>query len=87
MGWLRQLLGRKGEPAAPAPSPTLHATTSPEPAFGQRRPLVGKSGQVIGFELRLPRALERRVQALNGAGAAPAQVANFVALLAAAREA
>jgi c-di-GMP-related signal transduction protein len=53
--------------------------------FGQRRPLIDKTGQVAAFELRLPLALERRVEALDKSGAVAAQVANFLALLAATR--
>jgi EAL and modified HD-GYP domain-containing signal transduction protein len=100
MGWLRRWLGREdgtgqaadaspppaaGKPAAGPAAADGGAAAPPPVAFGQRRTLVGRSGQVGGFELVLPAALERRVQALDRAGDLPPQVANFLALLAAAR--
>ena len=83
-GWLLRLVG----PAAPvvAPPPPVVDKT-PEPAvdvsagFGQRRPLVDRSGHVAGFELRLPAATERRLAVRVDEVSAAAQ---YTALLAAA---
>lgn len=64
--------GRATRPPAPnpfpltAPPPTA-AAPSPEVAaihrFGVRRPLVGRGGEMAGFEFRLARNLEQRLQA------------------------
>ncbi len=72
--WLLRLVGwheASGPPArAPLPTPqsTDAASTGPADAaahagFGQRRPLVGRTGRVAGFEWRLPAALEQRLAA------------------------
>ncbi|MDE2504760.1 MAG: HDOD domain-containing protein [Burkholderiales bacterium] len=53
----------------------------PAPAFGQRKPLVGRSGRVEAFELRLPGLIEQR---LAEASAGAAGAAHYAALLAAA---
>lgn len=100
MGWLRRWLGREdgrgraadarppaiaGKPAAGPAAADETAAAPPPVTFGQRRALVDRSGQVAAFELVLPLALERRVQAQDRAGELSPQVANFLALLAAAR--
>ncbi len=64
--------------ALPAPAPNA------APSFGVRRPLVGSKGQVAGFELLLPRALEQRLAQRADAAAAHARAANQALLLAAA---
>ncbi len=63
---------------APAPNPFPLSTPAPAPAapasgaapqvaaihrFGVRRPLVGRNGEMAGFEFRLARNLEQRLQA------------------------
>ena len=72
-----------------SPSATGQAAAGPDGSlvtvFGQRRPLVDATGQVAGFELRLPAALERRADQLQRDGAMAALVANHLALLVAAR--
>ncbi len=65
-------------PAAPAPP------APPAASFGLRRPLVGSKGNVAGFELTLPPALEQRLALRTGAAAAVARAANQALLLAAA---
>jgi EAL and modified HD-GYP domain-containing signal transduction protein len=88
LGWLTRLIGGPAPAAAPAASPLPVAQARPaaasavQPSFGQRRPLVGRSGEVAGFELRLPGALEQR---LAGRDDEPATAAHFAALLAATR--
>ena len=98
-GWLKALFGsaptrstrstpaasaaKPAAPAAPAASPAPVAATEPIHAFGQRRPLVGPGGGVVGFEWRLPVALEERLLARG----IDALAAHFAALLAAAGEA
>ena len=71
-GWLSKLLGLKTEVAdasRPAPTPpetpaTAAAPTATAPVhhFGVRRPLVGRNGEMAGFEFRLARNLEQRLQ-------------------------
>ena len=71
-GWLSKLLGSKTTVASeplPAPSPAappVAAVTPTEPApvhrYGVRRPLVGRGGEMAGFEFRLARNLEQRLQ-------------------------
>ncbi len=56
-------------------------TAEPPPNFGLRRPLVGRSGRVAGFEMLLSPAAQRR---LADKGDTPAAVAHHVALLSAA---
>lgn len=97
IAWLSRLFGGAGAPAtasAPGPVPLARAPAAvttpsapPAPAeapasFGQRRPLVGRSGAVGGFELRLPKALEQRLAAAEGTVA----TAHHLALLASARQ-
>jgi EAL and modified HD-GYP domain-containing signal transduction protein len=92
IAWLSRLLG-----GASAPKPATASDTAPgartlasapaalasAPAnFGQRRPLVGRSGAVGGFELRLPQALEHRLEATGGVAA----TAHHLALLASAHQ-
>lgn len=86
--WLKGWLGLghtapaapKAAPAAPAAAP---AAPVPEAVqqFGLRRPLVGRTGRVAGFELQLPAAAQRRIQTQ---GAAAASAAHHAALLVAA---
>ncbi|MBP6765483.1 MAG: HDOD domain-containing protein [Rubrivivax sp.] len=88
IGWLLRLLGWH---ATEAPKPAAPAHAAPPPAapasFGQRRPLVGRSGAVGGFELRLPQALEQRLSAAGpGEASATAAMAHHLALLASARQ-
>jgi c-di-GMP phosphodiesterase len=98
MGWLGRLLGGSAAEARPSPAmphrsasdaraggAAVPAVADAGGSFGQRRPLVDGTGQVVGFELRLPVALERRVDALDRAGASAARMVNFLALLVAAR--
>lgn len=102
IAWLSRLLGGRASPA-PQPAATGSAASAavsaarlpqpPQPAgaagagFGQRRPLVGRSGAVVGFELRLPHALEQRLAASDVAGpGAAAAVAHHLALLASVRQ-
>jgi c-di-GMP phosphodiesterase len=70
-GWLSKLLGSKNEaanqapavPPPPAPPPQVAATdVAPVHRFGVRRPLVGRGGDMAGFEFRLARNLEQRLQ-------------------------
>ena len=97
IAWLSRLLGGAGAPAsAPAPQAARRAGTAAavsaaagatqaaetSASFGQRRPLVGRSGAVDGFELRLPQLLEQRLAA-SGSTAA---TAHHLALLASARQ-
>jgi len=71
-GWLSKLLGIKAEvaaehhppsepPATPAAA-TAPTEVAPVHRFGVRRPLVGHGGEMAGFEFRLARNLEQRLQ-------------------------
>ncbi len=71
-GWLSKLLRSKtAGPSEPRPAPArpaapVAAATPTEPApvhrYGVRRPLVGRGGEMAGFEFRLARNLEQRLQ-------------------------
>ncbi|MFM8898707.1 MAG: EAL and HDOD domain-containing protein [Burkholderiales bacterium] len=68
-GWLSKLFGFKNDVAVakrPSPSPAVAAAAPTETAavhlFGVRRPLVGRGGEIAGFEFRLARNLEQRLQ-------------------------
>lgn len=95
LNWLSRLVGQNPAPAVPprpAPAPAAPpgsdvpaANSAPLMRFGVRRPLVGKSGAVAAFELRLPGALEQRLT-LQGPGSdSPASAAHHAALLSTAR--
>ena len=60
------------------------AAELPSASFGLRRPLVGSKGQVAGFEVMLPPALEQRLALRADAAAAAARAAHQALLLAAA---
>jgi c-di-GMP phosphodiesterase len=69
-GWLSKLFGSKNKvavetrPSASLVVPTAVPTeTADVHRFGVRRPLVGRGGEVAGFEFRLARNLEQRLQA------------------------
>lgn len=100
LNWLSRLVGSAApadKPAAtqrPAPTPapaarpaadTPAANAAPLTRFGVRRPLVGKNGAVAAFELRLPGALEERLQLQAPGLESPAMVAHHAALLSTAR--
>lgn len=72
-----------GASAGPA-SATAATGAAPVPQFGARRPLVGATGELAGFEFRLPEAAQRRLQARQDG---PAAAAHAIALLAAMRPA
>jgi EAL and modified HD-GYP domain-containing signal transduction protein len=87
-GWLKRLIG-----AAPPPAPPRAASATPpgrlgvraeaaDPGFGMRNPLVGRSGQVVAFELSLPTVPLRGESALAGP---QALVGQHIALLWAAK--
>lgn len=87
--WLKRWLGledasptkptvRRRAAGATAPPPSA---AEPPPNFGLRRPLVGRSGRVAGFEMLLPPAAQKR---LADKAESPAAVAHHVALLSAA---
>ncbi len=71
-GWLSKLLGSKtevaGEPrpaTAPPAAPAAAAMATEVAAvhrYGVRRPLIGRGGEMAGFEFRLARNLEQRLQ-------------------------
>ena len=71
-GWLSKIFGSKTtivrapRPAPARPAPPVAAATPTEPTpvhrYGVRRPLVGRSGEMAGFEFRLARNLEQRLQ-------------------------
>ncbi|MDE2370602.1 MAG: HDOD domain-containing protein [Burkholderiales bacterium] len=84
LDWFSRLMRRPD--AAPVPPAGAAATATAvapmqAPAFGQRKPLVGRSGRVEAFELRLPGAIEQR---LGDQAAGAAAAAHYAALLAAA---
>ncbi len=90
-GWFARLIGRAPPPAAAPPAvaprsapPVAAAAPAPAVTFGVRRPLVGSKGNVAGFELSLPPALERRLQQRTDAAGAQAHAANQALLLVAA---
>lgn len=70
--------------ASSAATPPAVAVAVAAPAFGLRRPLVGSKGQIAGFELVLPAALELRLAQRADAAATQARAANQALLLAAA---
>lgn len=70
--------------ATSAPSPAPAPVAAAAPAFGLRRPLVGSKGQIAGFELLLPSALELRLAQRADAAATQARAAHQALLLAAA---
>ena len=70
--------------AAAAATSSAAAPPPSTPSFGLRRPLVGSKGNVAGFELLLPPALEQRLAQRADAAAAQARAANQALLLAAA---
>lgn len=70
-------------PAAPRPSPSAQPESAS--AFGVRRPLIGPSGAVAGFELRLPPLLEQRLAAMAPQAAEAAAIAHHAALMSTAR--
>lgn len=69
---------------AAGPTASLPSPQTPAPTFGVRRPLVGTKGNVAGFELLLPPALELRLAQRADAAAGMARAANQALLLAAA---
>jgi c-di-GMP phosphodiesterase len=74
-------------PVAPAlpTGPAQPPAPSPSSSFGLHRPLVGKQGQIAGFELLLPPLIEERLhQRGDGAATASARAAHQAMLLAAA---
>lgn len=90
--WLSSLFGRapKAPPAARPATPSPVATPSTAAAaaaaaFGVRRPLVGATGDLGGFELRLPAALEQRLAGMAPETADAATAAHHTALLSTAR--
>jgi len=95
IAWLSRLFGGPSAPAAKA-APAVRAAApvaAAPPAlpaavagFGQRRPLVGRSGAVVGFELRLPQVLEQRLAAAGNPAGGAAAMAHHMALLASARQ-
>ena len=81
------VLARSALAAAAATSSANSSAAAPPlptPTFGLRRPLVGSKGNVAGFELLLPPALEQRLAQRADAAAAQARAANQALLLAAA---
>lgn len=89
--WLSRLWS--GEPAAPAKATPVQAPAPPPAgvdalpakAFGVRRPLIGASGALAGFELRLPPLLEQRLATMPPEAAEAAAVAHHIALMGTAR--
>jgi EAL and modified HD-GYP domain-containing signal transduction protein len=72
LAWLKLALGRRPSIPAVGVSTALRpaalpgvgasgATTTVAPSVGQRRPLVGRTGAVAGFELRLPASIDQRL--------------------------
>jgi EAL and modified HD-GYP domain-containing signal transduction protein len=88
MGWFSRLMGsnvaappaRAARQATPA-APKVSAPGGETPAFGLRRPLVGRDGAVTGFELLLPEATVQRLAARDDP---VAHAAHQAALMAAA---
>ncbi len=78
------VLARAAIAVAAGPEASPAAPQTPAPSFGVRRPLVGTKGNVAGFELLLPPALEQRLALRADAAAAVARAANQALLLAAA---
>jgi c-di-GMP phosphodiesterase len=100
-GWFARLTGRSAPLAVappatarvPVPAPVVASVASVAPVaqvppatrFGLHRPLVGKQGQIAGFELLLPALVEQRLQTrADPAASATARAANQAMLLAAA---
>lgn len=80
--WLRRLIGagRATSTRLPVAAAAAASPRVARPAYGLRRPLVGRSGAVEGFELQLPAAAERRLAGRgDGASAAAHQLALFAA--------
>lgn len=90
--WLRRLIGADTitAPARPAAAaegatpgqatPSAGASLAAAPAYGLRRPLVGRSGTIEGFELQLPGAAQRRLATrTDGVSAAAHQMALLAA--------
>lgn len=80
---------RQDGASLPAAAPTARpaAGADAEIAFGQRRPLLGRSGEVSAFELRLGGGLSRRLALRDASGASEtAAAAHFGVLLTAASE-
>lgn len=69
----------KAPTPAPAASRAVAAPAASSTTFGVRRPLVGTSGSVAGFELALPPAVEQRLLARGDMAARAAHQAMLLA--------
>lgn len=72
-------------PKAPLASATAASATPSTPPihrFGVRRPLVGRNGEIAGFEFRLARNLEQRLQSKPDLAAQAAYVATLLSAMA-----